>query len=200
MPTIWLLPPRALPPMPATTFTSPRHFSARPGTWFAGEEADVIGLLALVTDFDKGHDPETRHERLPFATWCEVESSPGNYPVLEVLRPALSCSEVKPLLGALVNVLGVDTCKSCEHVYRVPGTLNYPNATKLKAGRSPDPVRGRLVPEFDRDIFAPDMTLDAVKASMVAKFGATVFDTPAELRTQRATGRKPIGTSGRLPR
>ena len=45
-----------------------------------GSEADVVGGVVDVVDFDGKHDPQTRRDRLPRGyPHAEVETSPGNY-------------------------------------------------------------------------------------------------------------------------
>jgi len=44
-----------------------------------GKEAEVVGVLAAVTDRDGKNDPATRDDRLPLCSMAEVETSPGNF-------------------------------------------------------------------------------------------------------------------------
>jgi hypothetical protein len=46
-----------------------------------GKESDVIGVLAIVLDFDAdhGHDPASRHDRIAGCPISEVETSAGNF-------------------------------------------------------------------------------------------------------------------------
>ena len=41
--------------------------------------------------------------------------------------------------------LGGDKCHSLEHIMRIPGTMNLPNAKKVAAGRKPTPVQALIL-------------------------------------------------------
>lgn len=103
-----------------------------------GTEADVVAVLALVADLDSdtglsGH--------MPVEPNYVVESSPDNYQCFILLESAMQVPEAKALAGALRRGANADHCTvDMAHVWRVPGTLNWPNAKKLARGRDPEPV------------------------------------------------------------
>lgn len=103
-----------------------------------GTEADVVAVLALVADLDSdtglsGH--------MPVEPNYVVESSPGNYQCFILLESAMQVPEAKALASALRRGANADHCTvDMAHVWRVPGTYNWPNAKKLSRGRSPEPV------------------------------------------------------------
>lgn len=116
----------------------------RTGTKGRGKKEDVLSLLAIVVEFDKKHSPETRHDRLPCPPHAEVESSPGLFHSWYFLSHPATPADAVPVLCALVDAVGSDDCKTPEHGFRCPGTWNYPNAKKIEAGRSPEPVMSQL--------------------------------------------------------
>jgi RepB DNA-primase from phage plasmid len=116
-----------------------------------GGEDDLIGTLAFVGDFDRGHDPATCRSRLPLAPQFVVETSAGNYQTWLLLDRPYPVGEAKPLFAALTGALGSDHTSSCEHIFRPPGTWNWPTKKKVQPvaegghGRSPEPQLARLV-------------------------------------------------------
>ncbi len=103
-----------------------------------GAEADVVAVLALVADLDSDTGL-TGH--MPVEPNYVVESSPGNYQCFLLLESAMRVPEAKALAGALRRGANADHCTiDMAHVWRVPGTFNWPNAKKLARGRDPEPV------------------------------------------------------------
>ena len=138
-----------------------------------GGEADVLWQLAIVSDFDQKQNPVTRLQRLPTCSHAEVETSPGNFQSWLFFDRPYPPDQVKPVLLALAAKTG-DDCKSVDHLFRVPGCLNWPSKRKReKLGRSPMPVRAKLVlPPESRD---EGVALDDLKAVMLAKWGPKAF-------------------------
>jgi hypothetical protein len=160
----------------------------RPGLTGAqkGKEADVVGVIAAVTDWDGKNDPETRDARLPWPSMAEVETSPGNFQCWYFFDRPYSVAEAKPVLTALARCTKSDSTHSCDHVFRVPGTLNWPSWKKIDKGRSPVPWRARLAFMSD-ECWHPNLTLDGLRAAIIEKY-PTAFDAPngRSLRTKRA--------------
>src|SRR5207249_867311 len=113
-----------------------------------GSEADLVGTLAFVGDFDaarEGHDPATCRERLPQAPHLTVETSAGNYQPWTFLDRPYPAAKAKPVFQALTGVLGGDATFSCEHIFRPPGTWNWPTGKKVRDyGRAPEAQLARL--------------------------------------------------------
>ena len=61
-------------------------------------------------------------------------------PVTEDAIPRLEQLNKKFAIG-----LGGDKCHSLEHILRIPGTMNLPNAKKVAAGRKPTPVQALIL-------------------------------------------------------
>jgi hypothetical protein len=135
-----------------------------------GKEADVVGVLAAVTDWDGKNDPKTRLDRLPGYPHAEVETSPGNFQCWYFFDRPYPVAEAKPVLTALARCTKSDHTHSCDHVFRVPGTLNWPSRKKIAKGRSAVPWRARLTsiadPGWERD----SITLDELRIAILAKY------------------------------
>ena len=119
-----------------------------------GKESDVVAVAGFCCDFDDEHASDYL-SRLPVAPSIVVETSKGRFQCFILFdRPVLTAdvparADVKRVLTALIDMIGkqkVDpTSKDLSHVFRVPGTLNFPNAKKIKNGRSPIPQLARIV-------------------------------------------------------
>jgi hypothetical protein len=103
-----------------------------------GTEADVTAVLALVADMDSDTGLSGT---MPVEPNYVVESSPGNYQCFLLLDTAMQVPEAKALASALKRGANADHCTvDMAHVWRVPGTYNWPNAKKLARGRAAGPV------------------------------------------------------------
>jgi len=122
---------------------------------------DLRAILALPVDLDADMN---RAGELPIAAPYSVESSPGNFQPVYAFSRALLPEEAQPIADALQAATGSDHgTKDLAHVWRVPGTLNWPNKKKAERGRpiAPQPVKvakpwaGNLTePEALRDALA----------------------------------------------
>lgn len=112
-----------------------------------GKVEDIVAVLGLVADLDRA-DGKMSAE-FPVEPSFVIESSPGNFqPGVFFDRP-LEAREAAPIAEVLWNVGGGDAAtKDVCHVWRVPGTFNWPNVKKVRNGRSPDPVLSRLTQKF----------------------------------------------------
>jgi len=113
-----------------------------------GSEADLIGTMAFVGDFDvgRGHDGAVSIGQLPMAPHYVVETSAGSFQPWIFLDRPYSVAEAKPVFAALTRALGGDATFSCEHIFRPPGTWNWPTGKKVRDyGRSPEPQLARLI-------------------------------------------------------
>jgi hypothetical protein len=104
-----------------------------------GGEADIIGVLALISDFD---DPEAVNwrNRLPIPASYALETSADRFQAFCFADRPLPPANAKSLAIALKGVSHCDHGSvDMSHVWRVPGTRNWPNAKKVKEGRPLDP-------------------------------------------------------------
>jgi predicted P-loop ATPase len=129
-----------------------------------GTETEVVTTLALVADLDndKGKLPLTT---LPIEAPYVIESSSGNFQPVFPFSRALANGEAKALATSLSDFIGGDAgTKDLSHVWRVPGTLNWPNKKKLERGRSAEPQPVRIAKPFTGTLIDP-ATLQAALAS-----------------------------------
>jgi len=113
-----------------------------------GTESDIVAVLGLVADMDG--DTGKAAGELPVEPNYTIETSPGNGQPAWLFDRALPPAEARPLAAALRRATGSDagTADIC-HVWRVSGTLNWPGATKLARGRSPDPAPVTIAAAWD---------------------------------------------------
>lgn len=112
-----------------------------------GTEADIVAVLGLVVDLDA--DTGNAGE-MPVPGNLELETSPGNCQPFVLFDRPLAVAEAKPLAAALKRATGSDHgTADVTHVWRIPGTLNWPNKKKLDRGRSPAPVPVTFIESWD---------------------------------------------------
>jgi hypothetical protein len=103
---------------------------------------DIVAVLALVVDQDADKD---KAGELPLPPHYLIESSPGNKQPVYVLAKAMRVEEAGLYAKALQRFTGTDSgTGDVAHVWRVPGTLNWPNTQKVherNRPRTPQPVR-----------------------------------------------------------
>jgi predicted P-loop ATPase len=129
-----------------------------------GDEKHVIATLALVADLDNDK-AELPLGALPLEAPYVIESSNGNFPPVFPLARALGSGEAKALAVSLSDFIGGDAgTKDLSHVWRVPGTLNWPNRKKLQRGRPPEPQPVRVAKPFTGALVDP-ATLQAALTS-----------------------------------
>jgi hypothetical protein len=103
--------------------------------------SDVRAVLALVGDLDsdKGKKAVGLHG-LPVEPPYVVETSANNFHAVYPLGSALSPKDTKRVAVALSDAIGGDSgTKDVSHLWRIPGTLNWPSAKKLARGRPKTP-------------------------------------------------------------
>ncbi|MGA1803655.1 DNA-primase RepB domain-containing protein [Rhizobium sp. HT1-10] len=112
-----------------------------------GKESDIVAVLALVVDLDAdtglaGH--------MPVQPSYVLETSPGNYQPFLLLDRPLAPAEAKPLAAALKRASESDHgTADIAHVWRIPGTANWPNKKKLERGRLAYPVAVTIAESWD---------------------------------------------------
>jgi hypothetical protein len=111
-----------------------------------GGKADIIAVLGLVADMDADTG---KVGAMPVEASYVVETSPGNsQPVIlfeDPIRPADAEQLAKALQLATASDFGTG---DIAHVWRIPGTLNYPNASKIARGRNVEPAFVRVQEPF----------------------------------------------------
>ena len=134
-------------------------------TWSKGGEADVRAVLALVGDLDsdKGKTAVTL-DKLPLQSPYVVQTSLGNYHATFPLKQAMTVAEAKPIAIALSDAIGGDSgTKDTSHIWRIPGTLNWPCQTKLDRGRPTEPYKVTVKLAWTGDLIDPEMLWEKVK-------------------------------------
>jgi primase/DNA polymerase family protein/DNA primase RepB-like protein len=104
-----------------------------------GGETDIVAGLGLVADFDDA-DAIQWPTRSPITPTAILETSPGRFQLVYLFSAPMDPVTAKGLARRLQAHTGCDFgTKDLSHVWRISGTLNWPNKRKLDAGRSPDP-------------------------------------------------------------
>jgi len=114
-----------------------------------GFERDVIGCLGVIADFD---DPEAARwaERLPMPPNYVLETSAGRFQAFYLFDKPEPVDAVKPVAERLKAFARCDHGTSdISHVWRVAGTLNWPNAKKVAEGRPREPQLVRVAQAWD---------------------------------------------------
>ncbi len=112
-----------------------------------GRLNDVVAVFGLCADFDDEH-AANYHERLPMEPDFVLETSQDRFQAVYLFDRPLESSEATEIAERLQKNSGCDNCsKDLAHVWRVAGTLNWPNKKKVKEGRSPHPQEVRSVYE-----------------------------------------------------
>jgi hypothetical protein len=123
---------------------------------------DLRAILALPVDLDSDTG---KVGALPLEAPYVLETSEDNYQPFYLLAQALSPEEAQPIAEGLQVATGSDHgTKDLAHVWRVPGTLNWPNRKKLERGRSPDPQPVRVSKPWVGELIVPEKLEKAVAA------------------------------------
>lgn len=127
-----------------------------------GGEADIIGVLGLVADFDDA-DAHLWAERLPLPPDYALETSTGRYQCFYLFDRPLLPVEAKPIAERLKHFARCDHgTADPSHVWRGAGTANWPNRKKLEEGRSPEPQPVKVVLPWRGTLTNPDALLKAM--------------------------------------
>jgi RecA-family ATPase len=109
-----------------------------------GQEADVVATLGIVCDFDDERAGEWP-ARLPRSSDYVLETSVARFQCFFLFSKPLPMADVKPVAIRLKSFARCDHGSvDMSHVWRVPGTPNWPNARKVKAGRPLEPQMARV--------------------------------------------------------
>lgn len=113
-----------------------------------GGEKDIVAVLGLVADMDADTNKATGE--YPVAPNYVIETSPGNLQPFWLFDEPVTPDVAKEIARGLKEATGSDHgTADIAHVWRVPGTLNWPNAKKLERGRSPEPVPVTVAAPWD---------------------------------------------------
>jgi hypothetical protein len=139
----------------------------RPGA--KGAEEDVVACLGLVADFDD-QDAANWADRLPIAPHYVLETSNGRFQAFYFFKDPAPVEAVKPVAQRLKAYAKCDHGTSdISHVWRIAGTLNWPNAKKVAEGRSPEPQLVKIVQPFVGKTIAFEKLADALPESGTAR-------------------------------
>jgi putative DNA primase/helicase len=141
-----------------------------------GYEADIVGVLGLVADFDDAEAADYTR-RLPVTAPYVLETSEGRFQAFLLFDHPVKLIEAKPVASALKRAANCDHgTADMSHVWRVPGTKNWPNRKKvIKQGRSPEPQMVRVVKPWGGSTISLDDLRKAVPVQQSTTNGAA-FD------------------------
>jgi hypothetical protein len=113
-----------------------------------GRASEALGVFGLGVDLDRDKGCKVRIEDLPLPPTIVIRSSrdpADNFNLLWLFKSPITVEEARPLARALADVIGDTDGGTADpiHVWRVPGTLNWPKKTKVARGRP-------LVPQLVR--------------------------------------------------
>jgi hypothetical protein len=132
-----------------------------------GTEADIVAVLGLVADMDG--DTGKNAGEYPVPPNYMLETSPGNLQPFWLFDRPVKPAEAKAIARGLKIATGADHgTADITHVWRVPGTKNWPNKTKLDRGRSADPASVIVSAPWDGSLTDPFALLSAVGNNNVA--------------------------------
>lgn len=126
-----------------------------------GGEKDIVAVLGLVADMDA----DTGHAagEYPLEPNYVIETSPGNFQPMWLFDRPVAPSVAKEIARGLKAATGSDHgTGDIAHVWRVPGTKNWPNAKKLARGRPEDPATVTIASAWDGTLTDPTVLALAV--------------------------------------
>jgi hypothetical protein len=110
-----------------------------------GGISDIIAVFGFVADFDDA-DADKWPDRIPFPHSYALETSPGRFQVGFLFDEPMLPDKAKVLAVALKKHCNCDHgTADISHVWRIPGTLNWPNKKKADGGRSLEPFLVRYI-------------------------------------------------------
>jgi hypothetical protein len=121
---------------------------------------DLRAVLALPVDLDSDTG---KAGELPLKPQYVIETSADNSQPVYVFDRALSPEEAQPIAEALWEATGGDSgTKDLAHVWRVPGTINWPNKKKVGRGRPLAPLPVKVAAAWAGELIAPEMLQEAL--------------------------------------
>lgn len=139
-----------------------------------GGEADIVAVLGLVADMDADTG---RVGEMPVEPSYVIETSPGNSQQVILFDKPVSLQEAKPLALALKRASGSDHgTADVSHVWRIPGTANWPTETKLARGRSAEPCAVTLKTSFQGRVYSAPQLAERLLPFLKEPQQQTQFD------------------------
>jgi len=135
-----------------------RNVYVAPAVFRAGRRAkeEVVAVFAVVADFDDSEAHRWR-ERLPLEPDYVLETSAGRFQAFFWFDKPASPEEANSICVKLKAFANCDHgTGDYSHVWRVPGTVNWPNQKKVREGRSRDPQVVKVVVECGDLLTDPD--------------------------------------------
>jgi hypothetical protein len=130
-----------------------------------GTEDDVVGVLGLVADFDD-EDAADYARRLPVTAPYVLETSVSRFQAFLPFDQPATVQDAKRVAVRLKEAARCDHgTADMSHVWRVPGTLNWPNRKKVGEGRSPESQRVEVVEPWDEAV----ISLDEIRKALPEK-------------------------------
>ena len=160
-----------------------------------GAEKDIVGCFGLVADFDDA-DAARWAERLPIPPQYVLETSAGRFQAFYLFTKPVPPEAAKPVAERLKAYAGCDHgTADISHVWRVAGTLNWPNAKKVNEGRAAEPQLVKVAQLFDGKTIAFEKLAAALPddgAAKTSKPGGT------SSKNRRRAGPHPASVEGTL--
>jgi len=110
-----------------------------------GKKEDIVAVLGFVADFDD--DNATNYiARMPLPPHYVLETSEDRFQAFLLLDKPVSPEEAEEAAKSLKSFCQCDHgTADINHVWRIPGTLNWPNKKKVDAGRGKAPQLVKVV-------------------------------------------------------
>lgn len=126
-----------------------------------GGEKDIVAVLGLVADMDS--DTGKAAGAYPCEPNYVIETSPGNFQPFWLFDRPVPPAEAKVIARGLKAATGSDHgTADIAHVWRVPGSLNWPNRKKIERGRSTDPAHVQVSVAWDGTLTDPGVLARSV--------------------------------------
>jgi hypothetical protein len=130
-----------------------------------GAERDILAVFGVGADLDRDKDNRLEIDHLPIRPSIDVLSSgtnsagAANHNLILLFDRAVPASEARELAYAFGTLVGDQAPNRGDpgHLWRLPGTLNWPTAAKIKRGRSATPVLVGMCPA------GPQVSVEAVR-------------------------------------
>lgn len=123
---------------------APRHRLAKKPA-----RSDIVSLRGIAADIDGAMSGRSMDEAFAMVAAAPLESSVvimtgGGFQPFWLFPESIpatpeSVARIEALGARVAEMLGGDAVQSVDHIFRVPFTMNWPNARKVTAGRFPTP-------------------------------------------------------------